>query len=451
MRNWLTLLPIAAMATAARGAVIRPWSLPSPPASEAVVADLKAFMVTETGQALLARVPSLGMLKELSPACEAHRRIVGAIGFSRYFETELRTSLEIADANALAQTSYTVQRVYQSQDGEGKIRKAVQKRAEEIVADFREGRLSRDELSGAAEELAPFVPVSGLEARARAERLEKITAAALRREAAPADPQNHGARAADAEDFHTSETMWVPPAKEQLPARIARARFGALAEIGSGDDAKETVDRLREMAENTGDGGLQRAIVSGLGQQFRWHHPDDYNLHVLRALESIALESDLETVRESAVQIVMRHVHSGENLSFANHALDAVARIAIDSNDAVKRIAAALISEKMKYGYSHARYGARNYGYRREIRGRIAAIAQSAHDRAQIKVPSLLIMAARDSLDAFYDLYNRLADAARQRVADGIKHPKRLIISSVRIVLCLVIVLVTFFLPNATR
>lgn len=167
-------------AAPAGGSAVRAWSVPFNPVSQGMMTGLQGFLRTQTGESLLAQVPSLSIIEHMSPDSEAHRRIIGALGLSADFEAQLRTAIETSDSKALASVLIAILRAYQSRDTEGVMREAAQTRADEIAAAFHRGEMSVAELSDAASELAPFTSISAgakaLESMASAMRSENAFA-----------------------------------------------------------------------------------------------------------------------------------------------------------------------------------------------------------------------------------------------------------------------------------
>ncbi|HAZ08408.1 MAG TPA: hypothetical protein DCZ01_07800 [Elusimicrobia bacterium] len=111
----LLILPITAMLMSVTGLVqaaqmheprpgggaVRAWSVPFTPVSQGMMTGLQGFLKTETGEGLLAQVPSLDIIAKLTPDSEAHRRIVGALDLSADFEAQLQAAIKTADNKAL--------------------------------------------------------------------------------------------------------------------------------------------------------------------------------------------------------------------------------------------------------------------------------------------------------------------------------------------------------------
>ncbi len=320
------------MGATPEGGGLRPWSVPSHDVSAGMLAGLQGFLATGSGKLLLAQVPSLGFIERLSPDSEAHRRIVGAIGLPSDFEPRLRDAVRASDNKALDGALAALLDAYRRQNAEERIREAVSSRTEEIAAAFREGRTSGTELSAATAELAPFAPLSE-QARSDPWRMRRVQqdamAAARHMAAALPGSANVGEQEADGEATRGPVTIWSRWVREE-EGEDHRAAFAAellekLDRAQPGEGSEEIVDRLRELAEDAGDEGLQRTIAHGLIFEFLTVDRDGYHLRVLDALESIALASPFEVVRKIVADGLRAHIPTGGDLS--DRARDAVGTI----------------------------------------------------------------------------------------------------------------------------
>ena len=308
------------------GGGLHPWNVPYHGVSAGMLASLQGFLATGSGKLLLAQVPTLGFIERLSPDSEAHRRVVGAIGLPSDFEPRLRDAVRTSDEKALSAAFAALLDAYHLRNAEERIREAVSARAEEIDAAFFKGKVGPDVLSAAAE-LAPFASLSD-QAGSNHWRMRRIHQAAMdearRMSAALPDSTGAGTPTAGAEAPAVPVTTWSRRAPEHRAA-FAATLLEKLDRAETGEDAKEIVDRLRKTAENSGDESLQRTIVHGLIFEFLTVDRDDYHLHVLDALEKIAIASPFESVRKVAADGIRTHIPMGGDLS--SRARDAVGTI----------------------------------------------------------------------------------------------------------------------------
>ncbi|MBI3289034.1 MAG: hypothetical protein HYZ74_05915 [Elusimicrobia bacterium] len=222
-------------------AALNNWRVPSNAVPIEMAAGLNSLLRTKAGAGMLEQSHSLKFIGGLYADSDAHRRMLGLVVWPEGFEERLAGALRYRGEDALAGVCAEILTAYRDQHAAQKIGEAVAARADEIVAAVHGGAVGVDELSAAAEELAPFAAGSP-QAQAVAD-MAKAAAAAGQIEPAQA-------LAAD----YTMHAVSVPN-------RYAQNALEMMARAGR--DMSPSIDNLKRFTNQFQVEALQALVDNG--------------------------------------------------------------------------------------------------------------------------------------------------------------------------------------------